>query len=128
MSKQNLSKSSEFIITKPTHVKIDKDRIKFESIKNENIILSAFASTFSNNCVNNDKSHQYFLESLNSLIDGNHNRKDIHQIIYKGKRPFEDFMKSDNIELLDIVKKLRKNQVENQKRNYILVLKYKMLL
>ena len=69
MSKQNHSQSSEHVITKPTHVSINKDRIEFKNIDNNNIVLSAFASTFANNSVNDDKSHQYFLELFQVIYE-----------------------------------------------------------
>lgn len=108
MSKQNHSQSLEHVITKPTHVNINKDKIEFNNIDNNNIVLSAFASTFANNCVNDDKSHQYFLESLYSLINNESKNKKISRIIYKGKTPFDNFTKSSNTELVKISLKIKK--------------------
>ena len=109
MSKKNFSNSSNFIITKPTHMLDHKNKLDFQNIKKDNIVLSAFASTHGNNCVNNDLSHMIFLESLLSLISNKNFRKKIKYIIFKGKNPYETYIRSKNEKLSKIALLLKKN-------------------
>ena len=109
MSKQNSSHSSNFIITKPIDMVDHKNKTYFQNLKKNDIVLSAFASTHGNNCVNNDLSHMIFLESLLSLISNKNFRKKIKYIIFKGKNPYETYIRSKNEKLSKIALLLKKN-------------------
>lgn len=109
MSKQNLSLSSNFIISKPTHIK-SKKKLEFSNINKSSIVLCAFASTYGNNCVNNENSHIIFLESLLSLIESNSSKRKISKIIFKGKSSYKNYLFSKNQKLRNLAIKIQKNK------------------